>query len=579
MRRFLPFLLVISFLLPVSAIAKEDAKNEKKPTTSNSQNSNSQKKQELPAPANTSKNSNSEANNSSSSANSGKPEKETEKGKPAENPSTNKDVSKNESKNESKVENKNDKDNNGKKKDFGLEEGQTKEFLVKFRDDASVASEATALRGQKAKVKRTFNNVFKGLSATLNLKQLEALQKNPKVELIEEDAAVSTTDTQLNATWGIDRIDQRALPLNGQYSYTSTGSTVRAYVVDTGVRSTHQEFSGRVQAGFSAIADGLGAADCNGHGTHVAGTIAGTSYGVAKAVSIVPVRVLGCDGSGTLSGVIAGLDWIAANHPSGTPGVANMSLGAGASSTLDSAVNNLINRGVAVVVAAGNSAASACNYSPARVPAAITVAASTINDQLASFSNHGSCVDIIAPGSSITSAWYTSDGAIASLNGTSMASPHVAGAAATLFANGYLSPANVDSQLKAIATSNLFSSLPAGTPNILLYTNSEGAVVTPPPTLSLPSAPSNLVAEAAKRSAQLTWQLAESDGGAPITSQIITVLSGGKTIKTVTTSGTATAATIRSLNTRLSYTFTVSAINSLGQGPASSPSNAITPLR
>jgi subtilisin family serine protease len=256
-----------------------------------------------------------------------------------------------------------------------------------------------------------------------------------------------------------------------------------------------------------------------------------------------------------------------------------MSLGSGASSTLDSAVNNLINRGITVVVAAGNSSASACNYSPARVPAAITVAASTINDQLASFSNYGSCVDLIAPGSSITSAWYTSDGASASLNGTSMASPHVAGAAVTLFANGFLSPANIGSQLKSIATGNLFTSLPSGTPNLLLYTNTGGTVVTPPPTLTVPTAPSNLLAEPAKRSAQLSWQLAENDGGSPITSQIITVISGGKTVKTVTTTGTATAATIRSLNTRLSYTFTVSAINSVGPGPASAPSNAITPLR
>ena len=581
MRRFLSFLLAFSLLIPVNAVAKEDAKNDKKPATSNSQKkqeptpATTTSKSEAPATKNETKNENSnsknEVNNSSSSANSSKEEKKAEPGKPVDNPSSNKDVTKNETKN--------DKGNNGKKKDFGLEEGQTKEFLVKFRDDASVASEATSLRGQKAKVKRTFNNVFKGLSATLNLKQLEALQKNPKVELIEEDAAVSTTEIQLNATWGIDRIDQRALPLNGQYSYAFTGATVRAYVIDTGVRASHQEFSGRVQTGFSAIDDGLGANDCNGHGTHVAGTIAGSSYGVAKSVSIVPVRVLGCDGSGTLSGVIAGLDWVAANHPSGTPGVANMSLGAGASSTLDSAVNNLINRGITVVVAAGNSAASACNYSPARVPAAITVAASTIGDQLASFSNYGNCVDLIAPGSSITSAWYTSDGAIASLNGTSMASPHVAGAAVTLFASGYLSPANIDSQLKAMATSNLFTSLPSGTPNLLLYTNTEGGIVTPPPTTTVPTVPLNLVAEPAKRSAQLTWQRAENDGGAPITSHVIEVISGGKVIKAVTVSGTSTAATIRSLNTRLSYTFTVAAINSVGQGPSSAPSNSITPLR
>lgn len=460
-----------------------------------------------------------------------------------------------------------------------LAEGETKNFLVKFRDDVSLATEAMALRSQNAKVNRSFNTIFKGLSVSLNTKQLEALKKNSRVEIIEEDFKVTTTATQSGATWGLDRIDQRTLPLDSTFSYTSTGSNVRAYVIDTGLRATHQELTGRVQSGYTAITDGQGTNDCNGHGTHVSGTIAGSTYGVAKSVTIIPVRVLGCDGSGTLSGVVAGLDWIASIHTSGTPAVANMSLGAGASSTLDSAVNNLISRGVTVVVAAGNSTASACNYSPARVPAAITVAASTSTDQLASYSNYGSCVDLIAPGSSITSSWYTADNAIATLNGTSMASPHVAGAVAALLSNGYLSPANIDSQVKSSATSNLFSALPSGTPNLLLFSNPSSSEVSPPPTLLVPTAPTNVFAQPAKRAAQLSWTLTSNDGGSPVTSQIINIISGGKTVSTATVSATSTSATIRSLNTRLSYTFTVVAVNSVGRSPQSLPSNSVTPLK
>jgi subtilisin family serine protease len=277
--------------------------------------------------------------------------------------------------------------------------------------------------------------------------------------------------------------------------------------------------------------------------------------------------------------VIAGLDWIAGTHPQNSPAVVNMSLGGAASSTLDSAVNNVINRGITVVVAAGNSAANACNYSPARVSAAITVAATTSNDQLASYSNAGSCVDILAPGSGITSAWYTSNDALATLNGTSMASPHVAGVVALALSDGYLSPANLDSQIKSWSTTNLFSGLPSGTPNRFLYSNPTEVVPSPAPQLEVPSDPTGVAATARKRSAEVQWKLPDSDGGSPLTKQTISVWSGTRLVRSVNVTSVATSALIRQLDFKVSYTFSVTATNSVGDGPASLRSNAITPLR
>ena len=629
MRKILALFLAASLFLPTTALAKEDdkktpARNSQGNNTDNNSTSNStskaakaqENKDSNPQPSSSSNNPSSEngssnksaaanpksdsptsasSNNNNSANNSAGAKTEANSGATSPGNSGSNQQNSNKPENTSKPESTGKPEGTGKpevtgKKDLTLEEGEAKNFVVRFRDDASIASEATNLRAQNARVSRTFNNVFKGLSATLNAKQLEALQKNPRVELIEEDIEVRTTatGTQSGAPWGLDRIDQRALPLSTTFTYSSAGTTVRAYVIDTGLRASHQEFSGRVASGFSSIGDGRGTDDCNGHGTHVAGTVAGSTFGVSKSAIIVPVRVLACDGSGTLSGVIAGLDWIASNHPIGTPAVANMSLGAGASSTLDSAVANLINRGITVVVAAGNSSASACNFSPARVPSAITVAASTINDQLASYSNHGSCIDIIAPGSSITSAWITSDAATAVLDGTSMASPHVAGTVASLLSGGFLSPTNVAARLTSVATTNVFSSLPSGTPNALLYSMTEGTsgsdgsggvVTDPQPVLTVPDAPGSPVARPIKRAAELSWQLTSNDGGAPVTSQVIDVITGSRVVKSVTVTGTATAATIRSLNPRLSYRFTVKAINSVGASSASVPSDPVTPLR
>lgn len=354
----------------------------------------------------------------------------------------------------------------------------TADYIIVFKPAADLDEEVRGLGALKASVGKRFENAFKGVVAKLNEKQLAGLSNNPNISIIEKDAEATliepvTVSTQSNAPWGLDRIDQ----LTGRdtvYNYSVSGSGVTAYVIDTGILSSHSNFGGRVLPGFSSIAGGT--EDCNGHGTHVAGTIGSSTYGVAKSVALVPVRVLDCNGSGSISGVIAGVDWVASQASVGIK-VANMSLGGGASSALDAAVNGLISKGTTVVVAAGNNGANACNYSPARVPAAITVAASTSSDSFASFSNRGSCVDIIAPGSSILSTWHTSTTALNTISGTSMASPHVAGAVALFLQQfGFKTPAELDQILKSKTSKNVISSLPTGTPNALLYTDPENKI-------------------------------------------------------------------------------------------------------
>ena len=338
-------------------------------------------------------------------------------------------------------------------------------------DDVDVEAEAEHIsRKYNAAVGERWRHALKGFVARMSLAQAEALAEDPDVELVEEDAEIRIDTTQTGATWGLDRIDQRALPLSGSFTYTSTGAGVTAYVIDTGIRVTHGQFGGRAAGGFTAVSDGNGTNDCHGHGTHVAGTIGGATYGVAKGVSLVAVRVLDCSGSGTTSGVISGVNWVTANRR--LPAVANMSLGGGASSALDTAVKNSIGGGVTYAVAAGNSSRRACSFSPARVPAALTVGATDSSDRRASWSNYGTCLDLFAPGVTITSAWATSDTATNTISGTSMATPHVAGVAALYLAGQPSStPSQVAAALVANGTANVVKSPGSGSPNRLLFTS------------------------------------------------------------------------------------------------------------
>jgi len=435
------------------------------------------------------------------------------------------------------------------------------------------------------RTERRFTHVLNGLSVRIKNSEVARLRNNPNVLLVEPDQQMFAVDTQSpSPSWGLDRIDQRSLPLNSTFTATAQGSGVDTYIVDTGIYASHTEFTGRLAAGFSSIADSNGTNDCNGHGTHVAGTTAGTTYGIAKSATLIPVRVLDCSGSGSNSGVIAGLDWIVAHHISGKAAVVNMSLGGGASTALDTAVQNVINDGIVMVVAAGNSNVDACNTSPARATNALTVGATgqysagETTDSRSSYSNYGPCLDIFAPGSRITSSWIGGSAAINTISGTSMAAPHVAGVAAVLFGRYPSSTASqIASMLRTSATPNVVISPGTGSPNYLLYLDPLGGTPSGPDAVTpvAPSAPTAITITPSSGSLSIKFT-AGSAGTSPITNYKYS-LDGGVTWLTRSPASTLSPIVVSGLTNGSTYSVSIRAISTAGDGIASTLVNATIP--
>ena len=436
-------------------------------------------------------------------------------------------------------------------------------YIVVFKDDGSDVDNEVNRMGRRYNVQSRFKykSAIRGFSGRLSQRAVDELRSDPRVAYIEQDQVASIDATQVNPpSWGLDRSDQRALPLDASYLYNQNGTGVDAYIIDCGILLSHNDFGGRAVTGYDAITAGGLAIDGNGHGTHVAGTVGGATYGMAKNVRLIAVRVLDNNGSGSYSAVIAGIDWVTNDHTT-KPAVANMSLGGGTSTALDDAVRRSIADGVTYCIAAGNSSALASTSSPARVTEAITVGATSNTDVFASFSNYGSIVDINAPGVNITSDWNTSTTATNTISGTSMATPHVAGAVALyLEANPTATPAEVQAAIKANGTPNKITSLKTGTVNLLLY-SVVGA--TPPPVI--PAAPVLTspadVATGISLSPALTW--AASAGAATYSVQVSTASDFLSTVYTASgLSGTTTTATGLAYNTL--YYWRVNATNSAG---------------
>lgn len=423
-------------------------------------------------------------------------------------------------------------------------------YIVTLSKDVvdTQAESESLMRGRGGRVHQHFKHGFRGFTATIPASELDRLRRLPHVLAVEPDQMVQINQAVSvvpQATWSLDRIDQVDRPLDSQYSFKNTGAGVTAFIVDTGIRADHSEFGGRVLPGFSVVTDGNGTSDCNGHGTHVAGVVGGRIWGVAKEVKLVPVRVMDCAGSGSVSGVIAGLDWAA--NTGIRPAVVNLSLGGGISVALNAAVAAAVAKGLVVVVAAGNSGTDACFASPANEPTAITVGATNSADAKASFSNYGACVDIFAPGASITSAWHTSTSASATMSGTSMASPAVAGVAAlALQTNPAAAPEAVAKFLIDKASANKLSGLDSGSPNKLVFSMADGVpgVI---PTKTVAVASMRYSTQSPARPIGLwyaTIQVAVRDvsTGAPVANAQVAInqLPGGKATCTTNASGTCT---------------------------------------
>ena len=448
------------------------------------------------------------------------------------------------------------------------------QYIVTLKDDVAPRAFATSEAATGSQILSVYTNAINGFAAVLDASALERLAKDPNVESIEQDRIVVLQGDQVDPPWGLDRVDQRSGTRNSRYSYANTGAGVTAYVIDTGILESHVDFGGRVGAGYTAYTDGRGTTDCNGHGTHVAGTIGGSTYGIAKAVSLIPIRVLSCSGSGSISGVIAGINWAISDHASGSTAVANMSLGGLYSAALNSAVANATADGIVFAVAAGNNNRLACSYSPASAPTAITVGAIGGSDDRASFTNYGSCLDVFAPGVSIKSATIASSSAWRLLSGTSMASPHVAGAAALLLqSDPTATPAQIAALIVNSATPDVITGLAAGSPNLVLYTGA--AFVSPNPVA--PSVPTSLTAVGGVTQASLSWTAPTQSGGADVTDYVVEYSSNSGSTWTVFADGvsTSTSATVTGLTNGTTYQFRVKAVSSGGTSEASSTATAV----
>lgn len=462
-------------------------------------------------------------------------------------------------------------------------------YIVEFRPGVNTAAQGSIARGLGVTIDRQYKAAINGFAARMTSAQAIAMRQNPNVLNLEANQTFTIDATQNSATWGLDRIDQSNLPLNKTYTYPdSAGSGVDVFIIDTGILSTHIDFESRVKPGFTAILDGRGTTDCNGHGTHVAGTVAGKTYGVAKAASLIPVRVLNCRGSGTTDGVIAGIDWVINSGHGSNKAVANMSLGGGYSSAINTAVDNLASDGVLLAAAAGNETTDACTRSPASAAIALTVGATTNSDARASYSNFGSCVDLFAPGSAITSDWSTSNSATNTISGTSMASPHVAGIAAVFL--GLPSAAYSPNRSSVVALASLVMDATVadrisdvmGSPNNFaqIYgattTGGSGGVsgVTPP-------APAVTAAALSKGRVNVSWNYPDGTGSTPLVSQrieVYQVTSSSVLVRSGVLSGTTTSASVNRLTVGSTYRFCITGTNDSGAG-AQGCSTTVVALR